>query len=73
MGMKLLSQVIRPAGNSNFPLIEKFILTGEATNPWRCEGCVTQAQRRKINPTVSDLRDVTMPGCCRKCGMDFYR
>lgn len=71
--MTLLPQVLRPSGNQNFPLIEKFVLTGEPINPWRCECCLTQAQRRNINPVVADLRDVGLPGCCRKCGVDFYR
>ena len=72
--MAQLKQVTRPPGRNNLPLIENFILTGEPTNPWRCGGCLTKAQRKNLDPTPADVRDLSpQPGCCRKCGTDFYR
>jgi hypothetical protein len=66
----------RPEGGNNFPLIEHFVFTGEAINPWRCFSCQTAAQRNSAGGASVTLLDVPQdlhPQCCRKCGVSFNR
>jgi hypothetical protein len=56
----------------SFPLITRFAYTGEPLNPWRCESCLTKPQRRDAD--LGGVRGIPSPspGCCRKCGVDFW-
>ncbi len=61
----------------NFPLINRFVFTGETPNPWRCECCARNKQRIKADkePVKEEdsvrCLDIQFPQCCRKCGCDF--
>jgi hypothetical protein len=71
--MKLFT-LLRPARVMSFPLIRLFVFTGEPSNGWRCESCLTSAQRRWADPVPADRRpsDKPFPGCCRKCGLSYF-
>lgn len=58
----------------DFPLIRFFWFTGEELNPWRCENCLTDRQRKDLPVELTDehLRPENTPKLCRKCGVDFY-
>lgn len=54
-----------------FPLIRRFVYTGEPINPYRCECCATKKQRAGL-ATIREYADVDVkPEICRKCAVDF--
>jgi hypothetical protein len=64
----------RPEARYNFPLVDRFIHTGEPLNPWRCDCCATATQRSKAVEyrQLYELGDIEYPECCRKCGLDYH-
>jgi hypothetical protein len=64
--------VVRPVRSlQQFPLIRKFVYTGEPMNPYRCECCATKQQRKALGnvKAYGDVQD--KPEICRKCAVEF--
>lgn len=52
-----------------FPLITRFLYTGEEINPWRCESCATKEQRRQADRLPTSTASLSATTCCGKCGL----
>jgi len=74
--VKVPFKVKRPLGGKNHPTVDFFFYTGEKWNPWRCGMCATKKHKERADE-VSESEAIGynegVPGCCRKCGLDFFR
>lgn len=64
--------VVRPVRPlQSFPLIRRFVFTGEPLNPYRCECCATKKQRKALATVRTYAETDVKPEVCRKCSVDF--